>query len=110
MQTLSVHPNPNIEPVAFKVGDLVEVSPLLCKSESLGYIYVQYTDEEQPLYSKIRVLLKDGRDLGPFSFADQRLYLNYVACSGFYYQFKSFGQLMADYAAGNFDKAFGITY
>ncbi len=94
--------------VQYQVGQLVKVDKRFCNHETTGYIYEQYQDFNDAENYGVGIILKDGKNLGGFSFREQQDYLEFVSDTGFAYQFENVMKLHQDYQAGLFEMFFEL--
>ena len=93
---------------ALKIGDVVTVNRSVL-SEPNGVkavVYEVYPDFDDPARQGVSLLTENGKDLGGFSYEEQRLYLSFVRSTGFRYKFESVGKLYADVRSGAFRPVF----
>lgn len=90
-------------------GELVKVDKRFSDdTDAIGYVYEQYQDFDDSSKFGVSIILKNGRDLGGFSYKEQQMCLEYVRNTGISYQFENVTKLHGDYRAGLFEMLFEL--
>ena len=89
-----------------KNGDIVRLTCdcLGNPKGTLGFVFDEYQDFDDPKYSGVSVIFKNG-NLDGFSIKEQNLMLEYVSSTNFRYKFKNVIVVSNDFSKGIFNFA-----
>lgn len=93
---------------ALRVGDVVQLNESFGENPlgSIGVVYETYTDEATVASNLVSVILANGHDIGTFTVSEQFESFTLIGYAELTYQYRTPGQLMADYRRGDFNEVF----
>ena len=87
-----------------QVGDRVKLKTTMLGNiaGTIGYVYEQYADFDNPSKSGVSVIFENGEYDG-FSYNEQQIFLEFLEPTNVYYHFKNVMKLSQDFNNGQFE-------
>ena len=92
---------------SFEIGDLVRVN-FGKYNGAIGCVYDTYQDFDDSSKYGVSIIMKDGDDVGGFSYREQQVYIELYTKTDFSYKFVSVMRLADDFRKGMFTYPFSF--